>query len=275
MSYFKDIVCVITGAGSGIGRATAIKLAAKGAIVIASDLHKDTIGETQNLIQAAGNSCKSFVVDVTDRDSVFDLAEQVIKDHGQADLILNNAGIANIASVEELTSETLKLIMDVDFWGVVNGTQAFLPHMRARDFGHIANVSSIFGWIGVPQQSAYNAAKFAVHGFTEALRQEMHETNIKVSCIHPGGVDTPIARNAELPQGQDDISRREEIAKNFKTMAKTTPDKAADTIIAGIEKGKARILIGRDAHMVDIIRRIFPVRYGQILGFNKAIEEQS
>jgi len=275
MSYFKDKVCVITGAGSGIGRATAIKLAAQGAIVVASDLHKETIGETQKRIEANGNTCVSYIVDVTDRDAVFDLAAQVVKDHGHADLILNNAGIANIASVEELTAETLKLIMDVDFWGVVNGTQAFLPYMRQSNFGHIANVSSIFGWIGVPQQAAYNAAKFAVHGFTEALRQEMYGTNIKVSCIHPGGVDTQIARNAELPQGQDNDARREEIAQNFKKVVKSTPEKAANTIISGIEKGKARILIGRDAHMVDIVRRIFPVRYGQILGFGKEIELNS
>ncbi len=264
---FKDQICVISGAGSGIGRATARKLAANGAIVIATDINRDNLSATAEMIKNEGGQCQSFLVDSTDRDAVFDLAANVIRDYGRADIVINNAGIANTARIDELSLDTFQKVMDVDFWGVVHGTQAFIPDMIARDSGHIVNISSIFGWIGVPKQAAYNAAKFAVFGFTEAVRQDMAGCRVKISCVHPGGIDTPIARNAILPQGQDTEAEREEMATRFKDMVHSTPEQAADTIVRGIKKGKARILIGRDAVMVDIIRRLFPVSYGRILKF--------
>lgn len=264
---FEQKICVISGAGSGIGRATAQKLASRGAIVIATDINRENLSQTADMIKNHGGQCHSFMVDSTDRDAVFDLATMVQRDHGRADIVINNAGIANSARVDELSLDTFQRVMDVDFWGVVHGTQAFIPDMIARNAGHIVNISSIFGWIGVPKQAAYNSAKFAVHGFTEATRQDMAGTNVKISCVHPGGVDTPIARNAILLQGQDSEADRDEIALRFKEMVRSTPDQAADTIIRGIERGKARILIGRDAVMIDIIRRLFPVRYGKILKF--------
>lgn len=267
-AYFADKICVVTGAGSGIGRATALELARNGvAHLVMADIHRENLEATHKLVREAGAAANNVQLDVSNREAMYDLAQQTLASHGRVDFVLNNAGIANIAPVESLAIEDFERVMNVDFWGVVHGTQAFLPAMIQRDFGHIANISSIFGFIGVPNQGAYNSAKFAVHGFTEALRQEMYGTGVKISCVHPGGIDTPIARNAILPQGEDTEERREEIAASFKTMVKSTPIQAAQTILKGVAKGKARILIGRDAHMVDIIRRIFPTRYGDILGF--------
>lgn len=265
--FFKNKIVVISGAGSGIGRATAIQLAQEGATIVASDIHRDNLASTAQKISEAGGRCQTYMVDSTDRDAVFDLANTVISEHGQADIVINNAGIANSARIDELDLNTFQRVMDVDFWGVVHGTQAFIPHMIARDSGHIVNISSIFGWIGVPKQAAYNSAKFAVFGFTEAVRQDMAGSQVKVSCVHPGGIDTPIARNAILPQGQDSDADREEMATRFKDMVHSTPAQAAETIVRGIKKGKPRILIGRDAVMVDVIRRLFPVNYGRILKF--------
>jgi NAD(P)-dependent dehydrogenase (short-subunit alcohol dehydrogenase family) len=240
--------------------------------LVMADINRENLEATQKLVTEAGAAASIVQLDVSNREAIYDLAEQTLATHGQVDFVLNNAGIANIAPVESLAIEDFERVMNVDFWGVVHGTQAFLPSMIQRDFGHIANISSIFGFIGVPNQGAYNSAKFAVHGFTEALRQEMYGTGVKISCVHPGGIDTQIARNAILPQGEDSDERREEIATNFKTMVKSTPLQAAQTILRGVEKGKARILIGRDAHMVDIIRRIFPTRYGDILGFRNVAD---
>ncbi len=273
MKSFKDKVCVITGAGNGIGRATAKLLAQQGAHVIITDVNKVALDETKAHIDAAAGTCTPHIVDVANRDAMFELATQCEKEHGGADLILNNAGIANIAAIDELGIDDFRLVMDIDFWGVVHGTQAFLPQMMARNSGYIANVSSIFGFVGVPQQAAYNAAKFAVFGFTEAVRHDLAETDIMVTCIHPGGIDTDIARNARLPQGPDEAERREEIAQNFKKMVKSTPEQAAQTIVKGLLKGKPRILIGHDAIMVDIIRRLFPIKYDKFLRFGDKLDE--
>lgn len=267
MIFFKDKVCVVTGAGSGIGRALALTLAEFGAQVIACDIDRTRLDATVAEIQTAGGKIDSKIVNVADRDMVFDFAEQVATKHGGADVVINNAGIAQIASVDKLSADDLKLVMDVDFWGVVNGTQAFLPQLQAKGAGRIANISSIFGLVGIPKQAAYNAAKFAVLGFTEALRHEMADTDIGISTVHPGGIRTNIIRNARLVQGSDEESRHAEIIENFDQIARTEPSQAAQIILRGIVKRKARILIGVDALIVDIIRRIFPTHYLRLLPF--------
>ena len=273
MDFFKNKICVVTGAASGIGRATACALAKAGAHVIISDVNQAGLDETHKMIKAANGKADAHIVDVANRDAVFAFADKVAQAHGGADIVLNNAGIAQIANVDALTSDDLKLVMDIDFWVVVNGTQAFLPQLQAKGTGHIANVSSIFGLIGIPRQSAYNAAKFAVLGFTEALRHEMADSDIHITTIHPGGINTDIVRNARLVQGSDDAARHDEIIETFKEMARTEPERAAQIIMRGIAKRKGRILIGFDAMLVDIIRRIFPTHYLRFMPFRKLTED--
>lgn len=266
MRQLKNKVCVITGASSGIGAACAKAMAAQGAIVIGCDLRLDMLETVAEEINQSGGRMETYQVDVSDRDGVFALADKIEKDHGGADVVLNNAGVAHSAPVEEMTMDNFQWVMDIDFWGVVHGTQAFLPHMLKRGSGHIANVSSIFGLIGVPSQSAYNAAKFAVLGFTEALRHEMKEhKDIGVTCIHPGGINTNIVRHARFQQGPDADGEREEAIQRFQKLTITQPAGAAKAILKGIRKNKARVLIGPDAVIVDWARRLFPTHYMRVL----------
>lgn len=266
MRQLKNKVCVITGASSGIGAACAKAMAAQGAIVIGCDLRLDMLETVAEEINQSGGRMETYQVDVSDRDGVFALADRIEKDHGGADVVLNNAGVAHSAPVEEMTMDNFQWVMDIDFWGVVHGTQAFLPHMLKRGSGHIANVSSIFGLIGVPSQSAYNAAKFAVLGFTEALRHEMKEhKDIGVTCIHPGGINTNIVRHARFQQGPDADGEREEAIQRFQKLTITQPAGAAKAILKGIRKNKARVLIGPDAVIVDWARRLFPTHYMRVL----------
>jgi NADP-dependent 3-hydroxy acid dehydrogenase YdfG len=234
-------------------------------VVIGTDLRQDMLGETKAAVEAAGGRMETYMVDVADRDAMFDLAAKVEASHGGADLILNNAGVAFGAPVAEMSVDDCKWLMDINFWGVVHGTQAFLPHFVAKGSGHVANISSIFGLIGVPTQAAYNASKFAVLGFTEALRHEMRGTDIGVSTIHPGGINTNIVRHARVQQGPEAEAEREEAIQRFAQFTMTQPDGAAKIIMKGLRKNKARILIGPDAHIVDWVRRLFPASYLRLL----------
>ena len=274
MRQFKDKVCVITGAGSGIGAACARAMAKEGAIVIGADLRMEMLQSVADEVNEAGGRMEAHQLDVADRDAVFALAAKVEKTHGAADLVLNNAGVAHGALVAEMTMDNFQWVMDIDFWGVVHGTQAFLPAMIARGSGHIANVSSIFGLIGVPTQSAYNAAKFGVLGFGEALRHEVKEQGIGVSTIHPGGINTNIVRHARFQQGPEMENERQEAIQRFAQFTMTQPEGAAKTIIKGIKRNKARILIGPDAHLVDWVRRIFPTHYLTIMPFLRIGEDR-
>lgn len=274
MRQFKDKVCVITGAGSGIGAACARAMAKEGAIVIGADLRMEMLQSVADEVNEAGGRMEAHQLDVADRDAVFALAAKVEKTHGAADLVLNNAGVAHGAPVAEMTMDNFQWVMDIDFWGVVHGTQAFLPAMIARGSGHIANVSSIFGLIGVPTQSAYNAAKFGVLGFGEALRHEVKEQGIGVSTIHPGGINTNIVRHARFQQGPEMENERQEAIQRFAQFTMTQPEGAAKTIIKGIKRNKARILIGPDAHLVDWVRRIFPTHYLTIMPFLRIGEDR-
>ena len=271
MKDFRDKICVVTGAGSGIGAACAQALAAEGAYVVMTDIRADMLETAHKAIVEAGGRAETHIVDVSDRDAMFALADKVDKAHGGADLILNNAGVAHSATVADMTMDNFNWVMDIDFWGVVYGTQAFLPHFLKRGSGHVANVSSIFGLIGVPSQSAYNAAKYAVLGFSEALRHEMVEHNVGVTVIHPGGINTNIVRHARLSQGPNAEAEHEEAIIKFQELTMTQPDKAAQIILKAIRKNKARVLVGPDALFVDFIRRIAPVKYLSLLPFLKNI----
>jgi NADP-dependent 3-hydroxy acid dehydrogenase YdfG len=203
---------------------------------------------------------KADRLDVTEREAFLLYADSVVEHFGKVNQIYNNAGIAFTGDVEVTQFKDMERVMDVDFWGVVNGTKAFLPHLIASGDGHVVNVSSVFGLFSVPGQAAYNSAKFAVRGFTEALRQEMGLAGhpVKVSCVHPGGIKTAIMRNSEAVEGLD----LERLTKTFdKKLANTTPEKAAEVILDGVRKNKARILIGNDAKIFEIAVRALGAGY--------------
>jgi NADP-dependent 3-hydroxy acid dehydrogenase YdfG len=255
MEGFAGKVAVVTGAGSGIGRALALELGRSGAKLAISDVDTEGLAVTEEQLKAIGVPVKADRLDVTEREAFLLYADQVKEHFGKVNQIYNNAGIAFTGDVEVSTFKDIERVMDVDFWGVVNGTKAFLPHLIASGDGHVVNVSSLFGIFSVPGQAAYNAAKFAVRGFTEALRQEMMHSRrpVAVTTVHPGGIKTAIARNATAAEGLDP----EELAKVFdKKLANTTPERAARIILEAVRKKKARVLVGPDAKALDIIVRI-------------------
>jgi NADP-dependent 3-hydroxy acid dehydrogenase YdfG len=264
VSSFEGKVAVITGAGSGIGRALAVNLAKKGAKLALSDIDTDGLAETVRQTQALGANVKSDRLDVAEREAVLAYADAVIAHFGTVNQVYNNAGIAYNGDVVKSEFKDIERIIDVDFWGVVNGTKAFLPHVIASGDGHIVNISSVFGLIAVPGQSAYNAAKFAVRGFTEALRQEMlvGKHPVKVTCVHPGGIKTAVARNATVADGED----LQTFAEFFdKWLARHSPEMAAKTIVDGVAKGHARVVVGWDAKAFDWLARITGSSYQRIV----------
>lgn len=263
MRDFTDKVAVITGAGSGIGRALAIALAERGARMALSDIDPVAVGDTVATCEKIGARAVGYTLDVSDRAAFYAHADEVVAEFGGVNLVVNNAGVAVLATVEDLTWEDFEWIMGVNFWGVMHGTKAFLPHLIASGDGHVVNLSSVFGLIGVPTQSAYNATKFGVRGFTEALREEMllARHRVGVSCVHPGGIDTNIARSARKPGDMDS----EQAARDFSRIARTTPDEAAKTILRGVERNAPRILIGADAHIIDLLPRVLGPAYQRLL----------
>ena len=259
MKNFNGRVAVITGAGSGIGRALALELAGRGARLALSDVNAVAVADTAASCEKLGVQAKGYVLDVADRQAVHAHAAEVVADFDKVNLLVNNAGVAVMATVEEMTYEDFDWIMGINFWGVIHGTKAFLPHLIASGEGHLVNVSSVFGLVGVPTQSAYNATKFAVRGFTEALRQEMliEKRPVGVSCVHPGGIRTNIARDARSAGDIPD----EKKASDFAKIARTSPRDAAKTILRGVERNRARILIGADAHVIDAAPRVLGSSY--------------
>lgn len=256
---FSGNVCVVTGAGSGIGRALALELALRGARLAISDINRESLAQTAAMVNASGAEVASYELDVGDRDAVFAHAHEVGERFGRVDTVINNAGVALGGDVSELRIEDFQWLMATNFWGVVHGSQAFLPALAASGDGRLVNVSSVFGLIAVPGQSAYNAAKFAVRGFTEALRQEqlLSDTPVKVSCVLPGGIRTNIARSARTYTGES----ADERDAAFRRVAHTSPEKAARKIVEGVQRGDARILVGADARIIDLVVRILGPSY--------------
>lgn len=202
------------------------------------------------------------------REAVYGYAEDVVSEHGQVNIIMNNAGVGLGETVENMSYENFEWLMNINFWGVVYGTKAFLPYIKRTGDGHIINISSVFGIIGVPTQSAYNSAKFAVRGFTESLREELdiERCGVSASSVHPGGVKTNIARNSRLGDlGEMSIGSKDEISDLFEKIAMTTPDGAARTILAGVRKNRRRILVGADAAALDSAQRLMPAAYQRML----------
>jgi NADP-dependent 3-hydroxy acid dehydrogenase YdfG len=255
MEGFAGKVAAVTGAGSGIGQALAIELGRSGAKLAISDVDTEGLAATEERLKTIGAPVKTDRLDVTEREAFQMYADAVAEHFGKVNQVYNNAGIAFAGDVEASQFKDIERVMDVDYWGVVNGTKVFLPHLIASGDGHIVNISSVFGLFSAPGQAAYNAAKFAVRGFTEALRQEMILAGhpVKVTTVHPGGIKTNIARNMEAVEGLD----KKELAETFdKRLASTSPQKAARIILDGVRKNKARVLVGPDAKVLDIIVRL-------------------
>jgi len=267
MEGFAGKVAVVTGAGSGIGQALALELGRSGAKLAISDVDTEGLAQTETQLKAIGAQVKADRLDVTEREAFLAYADAVAEHFGKVNQIYNNAGIAFSGDVEVSQFKDIERVMDVDFWGVVNGTKAFLPHLIASGDGHVINVSSLFGLMSVPGQAAYNSAKFAVRGFTEALRQEMVLAGhpVGVTTVHPGGIKTAIARNATAAEGLD----VNELAKMFdKRLARTSPKRAAQIILEAVRKNKARVLVGADAKVLDIIVRLTGSGYQRIVGLS-------
>jgi short-subunit dehydrogenase len=271
MKDFNGKVAAITGAGSGIGRELAYQLATAGAELALSDVNELGLAETVARCRTRSSArVSSARLDVADRAAVYAWADEVAATHGRVNLIFNNAGVALASTLEGTEYEDFEWIVNINFWGVVYGTKAFLPHLRASGAGHVINISSVYGLIAVAGNGTYNATKFAVRGFTEALRQELEISGapIGVTCVHPGGIKTNIARAArfdpsmrELVGGGDEASHKAKFEQLFITEAKD----AAATILAGVRRNSARVLIGPDARLIDLIQRTMPVAYPQLV----------
>jgi butyryl-CoA dehydrogenase len=265
---FQGRVAAITGAGSGIGRALAYELARRGAHVALADIDDAGLAETASECEGRGAKTTWQHLDVAERAAVYAWADRVVSDHGRVNLIVNNAGVALGATVESMSYEDFEWLMNINFWGVVYGTKAFLPHLKASGEGHIVNLSSVFGLISVPTQSAYNAAKFAVRGFTDSLRMEleMEGAPVSVTTVHPGGIKTNIARSARIdPSVVAMADDAEEARHDFERVFITEPEKAARQILTAVERDRRRALIGPDAKVVDFASRLPAALYQTVL----------
>lgn len=312
-TYFQGQVAAITGAGSGIGRALALNLAKLGCHVALSDIDDLHLAQTAELLVGFGVNVTSTALDVADAKAVFSWAEEVMNTHGKVNFIFNNAGVALYSTVEGASLEEIKWLMDINFWGMVYGTKAFLPLIKntvllnerltvdvdaqtadandainqastdeasidkapqPREHGHIINMSSMFGLTAQPSQSAYNASKFAIRGFTESLRQELdlQQCGVSSTCVHPGGIKTNIANSA---RGNDSISTLgmdtgDKTIESFNKLLRFDPSQAAVIILSAVATDSRRCLIGADAKLVDAVQRLFPSQYQRV--FQQAIK---
>lgn len=261
MTLHKNSVAVITGAASGIGRALAVRFAQeKIAGISISDVNEKGLNETAEMLEKFGVPVSKHIIDTSKLEQIEQLKTEVLAKHGRATHLINNAGVGLLGTFEQISLEDFEWLMNINFWGVVYGCKVFLPILKQQEAAHIVNISSVFGLVAPPEQTAYCASKFAVRGFTESLRHELEDTNVRVSSVHPGGIKTNIARSSRLgkdtPQGY-----QEQAADFFDKVALTSPEKAAETILKGIKNENPRILIGKDAHAINYVSRLFPKKY--------------
>ena len=262
MFDLKGKVIAVTGAGSGIGFALAELALRSGAKVAASDVKPEALNE---LASRYPEQLHIATLDVADRQAFNGWAQSVLEHFGCCDVIINNAGVSLSCRIQSMKREDLEWMMNINFWGVVNGVEAFLPHLLTRPEAVVVNISSLFGLMAVPSQSAYNAAKFAVRGYSESMRQDLRDTPVKVVTVHPGGVKTNIVVNGKHFESLDGSSTNtEDTAAMFERVASTTPERAAGIILRGVEKGKPRVLIGRDAVFLDLLQRLLPGLYDRL-----------
>jgi short-subunit dehydrogenase len=273
MKDFNEKVAAITGAASGMGRELAVELAGRGCGLSLSDVNVAGLEETAELARAKGVKVTTAKLDVSNRDAVYAWAEQTAKDHGKVNLIFNNAGVALNAPLETISQKDFEWIVGINFWGVVYGSQAFLPHLKASGDGHIINTSSLFGLIGTPGTGAYSATKFAVRGYTESLRIEldMMDCGVSATCVHPGGIRTAINNNARIGDGVEKLmgvsadQARERFDKMLNT---TTANKAARIILKAVEKNSRRVVVGPDAKAMDVVVRMLGSAYQPLVSAN-------
>jgi len=261
MTISKTSVAVITGAASGIGRALAVRFAQeKIAGISISDVDEKGLNETAELVEKFDVSVSKHIIDTSKLEQIEQLKTEVLAKHERATHLINNAGVGLLGTFEQISLEDFEWLMNINFWGVVYGCKVFLPILKQQEAAHIVNISSVFGLVAPPEQTAYCASKFAVRGFTESLRHELEDTNVRVSSVHPGGIKTNIARSSRL--GKDTPKDyQEQAADFFETVALTSPEQAAETILKGIKNENPRILIGKDAHAISYVSRLFPKKY--------------
>lgn len=263
MERFRGRVAAITGAASGIGRALAVEAALHGARLALADVDETGLTRTAQRCRALGAEVDARMLDVRDREAVTAWAAAVVDRFGSVFLVVNNAGVALSADAVEMAWEDLEFVLDVDLWGVLHGSQAFLPHLERSGGGHLVNVSSLFGLVAMPSQSAYNAAKFAVRGYTEALAMELEiaGSRVQAHCVHPGGIATDIARNARHARPDEHAAT----AELFDRLATTSPERAATIILRGVARGRRRILVGVDAWIVHGLQQVLGARYQRVV----------
>jgi short-subunit dehydrogenase len=268
MTAIRGAAAAVTGAASGIGRALALELAARGCDLALAD--RDEAGLQAVAAEIAKTGAGKITVhgvDVGEPSQIEAFAQNAIAAHANLNIVVNNAGVALMGRFDEVDQAQMEWLYNINFWGVVHGTRAFLPHLSRQREAHIVNLSSIFGIIAPPGQTAYAAAKFAVRGFSESLRHElqMAASPVRLSVVHPGGIATNIARNSRSGSGMTDNTRRAQSIERFDAVARTTPAAAALRIIKGIEKNQPRILIGNDARFMDLLQRFRPASYWAVL----------
>lgn len=262
MKSYRNKVVVITGAGSGIGRALAQQLDKKGALLSLSDIDSKGLKETADTL---GRKHFTQKLDVSDRDAVYANAEATEKRFGPAQLVINNAGVAVAQTIQDISYDDFEWIMNINFWGMVYGSKAYMPQLLQHKESALANVSSVFGLFSLPTQGSYNASKFAIRGFTEALRAEVADQGLTVHSIHPGGIRTNIAKNARFYVGPGQMTDQKKASGLFEKIGVTSPDGAAKTILRGVSRKQQRILIGPDAHVLDMMQRTMPQRYTNLV----------
>lgn len=271
MKSFKDKVAAITGAGSGMGRELAIELAKRGCHVAISDVNEAGLAQTAEMVKRYPVRVTTQKLDVADRDAVYAWADKVVADHGKVNLIFNNAGVALATTLEGADYGDFEWIMGINFWGVVYGSKAFLPHLRASGEGHIVNTSSIFGLFAVPGNGCYNASKFAVRGFNECLRQELElmKAPVSLTSVHPGGIKTGIAKAARTSKSIEGVLARDvdSAIVNFDKLFITSANRAARIILKAVEGNKRRVLVGPDAKFLDVVVRLLPALYQPLITF--------
>lgn len=253
-------VAVVTGAGSGIGRSLAQQLAARGCHLALCDIDPERLGESARAARGLGVSVSEHPLDVADAAAVAALPAAVLAEHGRVSLLVNNAGVALMGEFRQLSDADFQWLFGINFWGVVNMTRAFLPALLREPEAQVVNVSSVFGFVAPAGQTAYAASKFAVRGFTDALRHELENTSVRVVAVHPGGIRTQIAHSARRAGGVDEAMHRN-AADAFVQAVQTTPEQAAERILRGLDRGELRIRIGADARVLDLMARLMPVRY--------------